>query len=424
MDLKTKKKGKRKMKKLSIAKLLSLVLVFTLLVGTFAVLPVYAAEATPSIEIVSNNVLYGENYHLMYAVETANAPAGAEIVVTISDGENTYETESRGALDGFENVFVSKKGVAAQDLATVFTATAKLMDGETVVATATQTYSVLEYVYTMLLVKANAENSTVTDDEKAMFNALLDYAAKAEKVLCADRETKINDYVYVRVVNGEEVFSGIYAAGTPIADIVDGIDAQSWSADNYDTEGNKMNSTTYQPDTDTVLTAGVNVILTASNEVVESVSYKLVTDVSQLKAGDVIVIAAAEDNYAIGVEQKSNNRAGASVTKSGDVITFADDVQLITLEDGTTGTFLFNVGTGYLAFNASANRLLTKDQANAANWIISIDANGVATIKGNANESTTNNRNWMRYNANNGSPIFACYGSGQLDICIYVQVKG
>ena len=194
------------MKKLSIAKLLSLVLVFTLLVGTFAVLPVYAAEATPSIEIVSNNVLYGENYHLMYAVETANAPAGAEIVVTISDGENTYETESRGALDGFENVFVSKKGVAAQDLATVFTATAKLMDGETVVATATQTYSVLEYVYTMLLVKANAEGSTVTDDEKAMFNALLDYAAKAEKVLCADRETKINDYAYVRVVNGEEVF--------------------------------------------------------------------------------------------------------------------------------------------------------------------------------------------------------------------------
>ena len=411
------------MKKFNLAKLLSLVLVFTLLMGTFAVLPASAAEA-PSIKFVSNNVFFGEKIHLMYAVETANAPAGAKVVVTVSDGTNTYATEEKSDAT-YGTVYVSKSGVAAQNIATVYTATATLMNGDTVVATATQTYSVLEYLYTRLVVNNNdEENDTVSDDQEAMYNSLIDYATKAEAVLCADRETKIADYAFVKVVNGNETFSGIYAAGTEISEIVEGLGAQSWIADNYDSTGTKINSTTYQPDTDAVVVSGINMILSASNEVVETVVYKLVTDISQLKAGDVIVIAAAGDvNQAISTNQASNNRTGANIAKTGDVITFADDVQLITLEVGSTAnTYAFNVGSGYLyAASSSKNYLKTETKLSAnSSWTIEIANDGVATIKATG----SNTRNWMRYNANNGSPIFACYSSGQSDVCIYVQVKG
>ena len=204
------------MKKFNLAKLLSLVLVFTLLMGTFAVLPASAAEA-PSIEIVSNNVFFGEKLHLMYAVETANAPAGAEIVVTISDGTNTYATEEKED-DTYGTVYVSKVGVAAQNIATVYTATATLKDGDTVLATDTQTYSVLEYLYTRLLVSTEK-----TEAQVAMYNSLLDYAAKAEAVLCAERETKVNDYVLVTAkdatVNGET--SLIVKKGTAVTPVLD-----------------------------------------------------------------------------------------------------------------------------------------------------------------------------------------------------------
>ena len=204
------------MKKFNLAKLLSLVLVFTLLMGTFAVLPASAAEA-PSIKFVSNNVFFGEKIHLMYAVETANAPAGAKVVVTVSDGTNTYATEEKSDAT-YGTVYVSKSGVAAQNIATVYTATATLMNGDTVVATATQTYSVLEYLYTRLLVSTEK-----TEAQVAMYNSLLDYAAKAEAVLCADRETKVNDYVLVTAkdatVNGET--SLIVKKGTKVTPVLD-----------------------------------------------------------------------------------------------------------------------------------------------------------------------------------------------------------
>ena len=43
----------------------------------------------------------------------------------------------------------------------------------------------------------------------------------------------------------------------------------------------------------------------------------LVTDASTLKVGDEIVIAAKGADYALGTNQKTNNRAAAAVTKDG-----------------------------------------------------------------------------------------------------------
>ena len=59
-----------------------------------------------------------------------------------------------------------------------------------------------------------------------------------------------------------------------------------------------------------------------------------------LKAGDQIIIAALDYDYAMSTTQNTNNRAAVDVTKSADnlYVTFGSDVQIITLEAGATVT--------------------------------------------------------------------------------------
>ena len=142
----------------------------------------------------------------------------------------------------------------------------------------------------------------------------------------------------------------------------------------------------------------------------------LVTDAAELAAGDQIVIVAADSDVALGTTQNNNNRAQAAVTKDGNAVTYGEDVQIITLEEGTVaGTFAMNVGDGYLYAASSDKNYLRTETAKSDNgaWTITIDENGIATIKANG-EFT---RNWLRYNSQ--SSLFACYKSGQQDVKIY-----
>lgn len=148
--------------------------------------------------------------------------------------------------------------------------------------------------------------------------------------------------------------------------------------------------------------------------------WTLVTNISELAAGDKIVIVAQDYDYALSTTQKTNNRAAASITKSNNTVTIGDDVQIITLESGTTaGRYAFNVGNGYLYAASSSNNQLKTETTLSANssWAITIADSGIATIKATG----SNTRNWLRYNPNNGSPLFACYKSGQQDVVIYKQ---
>lgn len=148
--------------------------------------------------------------------------------------------------------------------------------------------------------------------------------------------------------------------------------------------------------------------------------WTIVTDVTELAAGDQIVIVAKDENVALSTTQKTNNRAATSITKVSNIVNISAETQIITLETGTTtGTFAFNVGNGYLyAASSSKNHLKTETSLSAnSSWSITIDTTGIATIKATG----SNTRNWMRYNPNNGTPIFSCYSSGQQDVCIYKQ---
>lgn len=164
-------------------------------------------------------------------------------------------------------------------------------------------------------------------------------------------------------------------------------------------------------------------LYTYTEESTEATGYVKVTSASQLAVGDTVVIVASDYDYALSTNQKSNNRGQADVTKNGDTVTFGDDVQLITLEEGTVaGTFAFNVGDGYLyAAGASSNNYLrTGDLDENGSWKIEI-SNSVATIKAQ-NEKT---RNQLLYNKT--SSLFSCYSGPSNDakvVCLYRLASG
>ena len=138
--------------------------------------------------------------------------------------------------------------------------------------------------------------------------------------------------------------------------------------------------------------------------------YELVTNVSQLVAGDKIIIVNTDTNgsgYALSTNQASGNRTGTSVSIVNSIIIPDNSVQILTLEkDGNN--WLFNTGSGYLyASSSSSNQLKTETEPDA-------NGNAEATISISSNAATitfqgTNTHNRMRYNPNNGNPIFACY---------------
>ena len=198
----------------------------------------------------------------------------------------------------------------------------------------------------------------------------------------------------------------------PTAATISGYTFVGWMTEEYSANQNKPTVTIYKAN--------------ETYKVTEDISFyalytyggtTLVEDASTLKVGQQIIIAASESNVALSTTQNSNNRGQATITKDGNAVTFGDDVQVITLEEGNVaGTFAFNVGSGYLyAASSSANHLRTKDELDDdGSWLITI-ADGVATIKAQGN----NTNNWLRYNKT--SSLFSCYGetSTQKDVSIY-----
>jgi len=148
-------------------------------------------------------------------------------------------------------------------------------------------------------------------------------------------------------------------------------------------------------------------------------TWKMVTDASQLTVGAKVIIAALKSDVALGDNQKTNNRESVAITKADGSITFDDaTVEVLTLCAGTKdGTFAFQVEEGgYLyAASSSSNHLKTESTlSDNSSWTIEIASTGNATVKAQG----TNTRNHLRKNSS--SALFACYSSGQDDICIYI----
>lgn len=235
-------------------KTVSLLLVFTLLLSCFAVFGVSAAEnGTKAVEIVSQNVYYGDTLKLMYAVKAENLTSSDKVSVKLYDasGEEietitSYTTET---VNGEEClVFTSAYGVPAQSIETEISAKAVVVNGSSTVAeSASLKYSVLEYLHERLTV--SKEKGKVTADQEAMYEGLLDYASRAEKVLTdKTAEEKIANYSYVSVMNGTvgAENSVLYKNGTVVKGFTHSIASPKytviWQVDEFDKSGNYIDS--------------------------------------------------------------------------------------------------------------------------------------------------------------------------------------
>ena len=145
-------------------------------------------------------------------------------------------------------------------------------------------------------------------------------------------------------------------------------------------------------------------------ELQSPVQYELLTNVADLSAGSKVIIAAANANYAMSTNQKSSNRGSAAIVKNGNyIVDPGSDVEIFTLEDGTVaGSFAFKGKAGYIYASSSSSNELKTQSTNDANgsWAITIENTGTKLVA-----QGTNSRNVLRYNPNNGSPLFNCYSS-------------
>ena len=165
-------------------------------------------------------------------------------------------------------------------------------------------------------------------------------------------------------------------------------------------------------------------LVVKEKEVAGTDKFELIKDASKLADGDVIILAFENEEgkaWAMSTTQNTNNRAANSVEieEDGKIIP-GSSIQQITLEDG----FYFNVGDGYLfAASTGSNWLRTEAEADDnAKAEISIDENGDATIIFQG----ANTRNHLRFNANNGNPMFSCYAESSSVVTlprIYRKVK-
>ena len=281
-------------------RIISMVLVCMMLVGTLAGISVSAETAAPTVEIVSKNLAYGETIKLMYAVKAENVPEGATVTVTLTDKENnTYEAVADGTveIDGVTYLkFVSERGVPAQNIDAQFTATAAISGTE---ATDVETYSVLQYLWERLYVSTN-----VTDAQKAMYNALLAYAKAADVVL--NGSDSISGLTYV-VLNG---VGEMYNVGDEIELITDLVAGEGqelvWT----------VNGETYTEATYVVTNEFANIAVELVGEIVDpeepapeepEVPEWTVADALQAEDGtEVVLTATVESIYQAYSEQYNN----------------------------------------------------------------------------------------------------------------------
>ena len=147
---------------------------------------------------------------------------------------------------------------------------------------------------------------------------------------------------------------------------------------------------------------------------------------NNLKEGDEVLILDAGEQYVLSTTQNTNNRAAAAIP-SGSIVnhvwkTPISTAQVLTLVAGKNpGTWAFSTGDGYLANrNGTNNTLVTVTSINNnSSFAIDIAPTGGASI-----EAEEGDRYILRFNLNSNSPIFACYGSGQQDVCLFRKGGG
>lgn len=156
-------------------------------------------------------------------------------------------------------------------------------------------------------------------------------------------------------------------------------------------------------------------------------TYKLVTSGAELNDGDVIVIGASQQGYAMGPVNSisSNNRLGKKVDIVDGVLKFADGVAELTLKACADNKWQFLSNEGYLcaAGTASKGNFLRSDgkitDASSIATIVFEGSNATITFGGAAKSKIIRYNHSVHNKTQEITSLFSCYSSGQKDIQIY-----
>lgn len=334
------------MRKFSLAKALSLVVVCVMLLGALA-LTVFATE-DEKVDIVAANVYYGDVYQIMYAVD---APDGATLKATDSKGNEIkvvpFAEKPTDVVGGVEcKIYILETGVAAQAIDEVITLTVEYGNKKSV-----KNYSILQYIY---------ERSQVVDGaELEMLQALLDYAIKADVFLDKTPvENSFAAYTYVKVtgatVNGINP-TGMYLKGAaPFANL----DAIEYDATKYELAitVNEEVKTLDELKALTVADTAINVVVTVTDKAHEHSYEAVVTAPTCIADGyTTYTCAGCGDTYT-----EAGDPATGHADENGDYKCDVCSAKVLP-EDGTTLTIAQAIAMG---------KLFTKDNYTSQKYYI------------------------------------------------------
>ena len=206
-------------------------------------------------------------------------------------------------------------------------------------------------------------------------------------------------------------YSGLVVTAHYTGNVSQTVNPTSVSSPDMSTSGNKTITVIYET---VSATYSITVDEGSAPDPIEvdATYYKFVevTNVSDLKDGDIIVIANSEKSHIISTTQNDNNRSAFSVSNFTNITSSsAERIELV--KSGNYWNFKVANGFLYAPGDGSKKNLLRTEEGidnnNYAKWSISISNNVTSIIA-----QGTNSNKYMRYNPNNGNPIFSCYASG------------
>ena len=154
--------------------------------------------------------------------------------------------------------------------------------------------------------------------------------------------------------------------------------------------------------------------------------FVLVEDAAELTEGTYVIVASAgENNVAMKYHagNSDGNHKGKAAVKEGKYLHYDADFGVYEIKDYVVeevkqGISFYNENAeNYFALPGNSNQLKTStEQNNNSSWTAAV-SEGVTTLTNKALTTRT-----LRYNPNNGSPVFACYTTGQQPIALYKYV--
>ena len=164
--------------------------------------------SSPSLEIISNNLSYSDSNYILYAIANEGFDRTKyEIKMLFWDkpqesyllGTESYSKTDEGVktVKGESCLIFYSNGIAAKEMTDDIYARACVAIDEKEYYSPVLKYSVLEYVYSA------REQGTLSETRLALFTAMLEYGAAAQKNFNYNLDRLANaDYYFVEVVNG------------------------------------------------------------------------------------------------------------------------------------------------------------------------------------------------------------------------------